>query len=790
MKKNISINISGIIFHIEEDGYESLRKYLDSINKYFASFDDSSEILADIEGRVAEIFLSKLNEGKQVITAEDVSALIATMGSVSDFKAAEEQELKSETAHRGTVGSDTAENTSERYRSGEQQRLYRDQKRKILGGVCSGIANYFGIDAVWIRLLFGVLAFAYGFTIIVYLIMWAAVPGSFDLDEPVAAKKMFRDGERKVIGGVSGGVAAFFGMDIILVRVLFVVFAALFGIGFAVYIVLWIALPEARTITDRMEMQGEPVTLSNIESNIKRNLNIDPNHEESVITKILLFPFRLIGVILGALGKILLPLLEVIRVAIGIVVVLMGLGFVLTALIAGGVLIGVFSLNAFPWSDVSSADMSIPLNVILNSFSGWMVLAGFLVIMVPAVLITMLGTSIVARKMVFSPTVGWTLFVLFFVSVAMLSIMIPRIVYSFKEEGEYEVVENFKPTGSKLYLRVNEVGMDDYDGARLDIKASENQEFKLIKTFYAKGTTRQQAIENARMISYGNSINDSLLVFDSNVMFNDNAVFRDQRVTLELQVPYNYPFVLDESASRLVTHYIDWDRRKDNTWEMTEKGLRCITCPVSEQDKNKIDDDALTDFDEIDVRGIFDVRVHQGSDYRVEMAGTDSEKDKYKVIRLGKTLIVDYKGADKKFDWNGPRVSDIEEMRIDITLPSLRKVEAEGFGRLQFEHLDAEELSMELRGPVKVRGELSVRDLVLNLTGKAEAELSGSATNLDAELQFASKLKAYNLEVQDALVEVSGASNAKVNVSQNLEIEEGLASDVDFRGNPNVRKRD
>ena len=92
MKKNISINISGIIFHIEEDGYESLRKYLDSISRYFASFEDSSEILADIESRIAEIFLSKLNEGKQVITADDVKSLIATMGSVSDFKAAEEQE--------------------------------------------------------------------------------------------------------------------------------------------------------------------------------------------------------------------------------------------------------------------------------------------------------------------------------------------------------------------------------------------------------------------------------------------------------------------------------------------------------------------------------------------------------------------------------------------------------------------------------------------------------------------------------------------------------------------------
>src|SRR5882672_3122807 len=135
MKKNISINISGIIFHIEEDGYETLRKYLDAVNKYFAAFDDNSEILADIEGRIAEIFLSRLNDGKQVITAEDVANLIATMGSVSDFKAAEEQEF---------AGAAAKESTGERTSSAPaaSKKLYRDKNRKILGGVCSGLAHY------------------------------------------------------------------------------------------------------------------------------------------------------------------------------------------------------------------------------------------------------------------------------------------------------------------------------------------------------------------------------------------------------------------------------------------------------------------------------------------------------------------------------------------------------------------------------------------------------------------------------------------------------------------------
>src|SRR4051812_23395897 len=221
MKKNISINISGIIFHIEEDGYETLKKYLDSINRYFSNFEDSSEILADIESRIAEIFLSKLNEEKQVITSEDVNGLVATMGSVSDFKAVEDQD----TVNTSSSSAEPKRNTSEQGQAGNtysgaqtftsSKQLLRDQKRKILGGVCAGLANYFNVDVLWIRLIFALPAFVYGLTFIVYIIMWIFVPGSYDLDEPVLSKKMYRDRERKVIGGVAGGAAAYLGVDII-----------------------------------------------------------------------------------------------------------------------------------------------------------------------------------------------------------------------------------------------------------------------------------------------------------------------------------------------------------------------------------------------------------------------------------------------------------------------------------------------------------------------------------------------------------------------------------------------
>jgi phage shock protein PspC (stress-responsive transcriptional regulator) len=281
MKRNISINISGIIFHIEEDGYDPLRNYLDSINGYFGSFQDSSEILADIESRIAELFLSKLNDGKQVITLEDVQSLVATMGNVSDFKAAEEQEANDGEQPKAERSGE--ESTFRNTASTANKKLYRDGKRKVLGGVCSGLGYYFNIDPVWPRVLFALLAIAsYGGLILAYIIFWIVIPSSDELEEETTIKKMYRDPEKKVLGGVAGGIAAFFGADVTVTRLLFVVLGFIGGLGFLLYIILWIALPEAKTITEKMEMQGEPVTLSNIESTVKKNLN-EKDQEESTL---------------------------------------------------------------------------------------------------------------------------------------------------------------------------------------------------------------------------------------------------------------------------------------------------------------------------------------------------------------------------------------------------------------------------------------------------------------------------------------------------------------------------
>ncbi len=188
MKKTIRINISGYIFNIDEDAYQTLKIWLDSISEKYKNEQDGEEIFNDIEMRVAELFEEKVgNEG--VVTQKEVNEIIKIMGNPEDFES-EEEEKHSEPAF------------STEKKTRKQKRLYRDDEDKIIAGVCSGLGSYFGIDPVIIRLLF-VLAVIVG------------------------------------------------------------------GFGTLLYIILWIAVPKAETISQKLEMNGEPVTVSNIEKAIR-----------------------------------------------------------------------------------------------------------------------------------------------------------------------------------------------------------------------------------------------------------------------------------------------------------------------------------------------------------------------------------------------------------------------------------------------------------------------------------------------------------------------------------------
>lgn len=338
-------------------------------------------------------------------------------------------------------------------------------------------------------------------------------------------------------------------------------------------------------------------------------------------------------------------------------------------------------------------------------------------------------------------------------------------------------------------LRIRETGLDDYDVTSLSLKGYEGKTLKLVQYFEAQGRTRQEAANNARMIDYKVSQQDSVLTFDSNIQFREGAVFRAQRLKMTLYIPYNYPFVLDDNTWRLLSQYIENENRNGNTWIINSDGwLKCTTCESETEwkqddtDSVAIDQYGLEDFSEVELNGLLDVTITRGNTYAVEWTGRDREKEKYKIYTQGNTLVIDYNN-EKRINWKSNPLK-LEELSIRITLPELDRLEAGGAGKVRFADFTEDNLEIDASGVVEIRGEVNVRDLQVNLNGASELILKGEGTSLDARISGASRLSAYDYRVRDADVRTSGASKAKVYVTRRLEMHQGIASKINYKGNP------
>jgi len=185
MKITVSVNLGGYSFNIDEDAYSELKRYLKNLEMHFAGEESSSEILSDIESRMAELFRARLTGYKQVITITDVNDIISIMGNPEDISDNEGPSPKEKFSTPGT------------------HRMYRDPDRRIIGGVCSGMGAYWDIEP-WI------------------------------------------------------------------IRVIFLAFAMAGGLGILVYLVLYVVLPEAKTTAQKIEMKGDPVNIHNITESVKK----------------------------------------------------------------------------------------------------------------------------------------------------------------------------------------------------------------------------------------------------------------------------------------------------------------------------------------------------------------------------------------------------------------------------------------------------------------------------------------------------------------------------------------
>ena len=294
MKKVININFQGRILPIEEMAYENLKQYIESLRTYFEQEEGKDEIINDIECRVAELCEDRLKKGAVCISEEDIELIITSIGRPADFEAQEGFEANTNANTGANQAQSNTQNTGE---PTYQKRLYRDEQNKVLGGVCAGIANYLNLDPILVRVLWLLL---FGISFVAYLLLWIAVPSSSEKEVGGIRKRLFRDIDHKVIGGVCAGLSKYFGIKVLIVRLLFIIpsvvttfnwdhfhlfqfwdfedFPNFIGLTFFgpgaifIYIVLWLVLPEARTSAEKLEMVGEKVDINSIKNTIQTDM--------------------------------------------------------------------------------------------------------------------------------------------------------------------------------------------------------------------------------------------------------------------------------------------------------------------------------------------------------------------------------------------------------------------------------------------------------------------------------------------------------------------------------------
>ena len=491
MKKTIKINLSGLVFTLDEDAYQELKNYLDSISSRFRDMKEGSEIISDIESRIAEIFQSKVNDKKEVITLEDVNDVISIMGKPEDFYDSEEEP---ETSSKRTD-----------YTRKENRKLYRDPENAIFGGVAAGLAAYFGIEAWIIRLLLVILTFP---------------------------------------------------IQVILI----------------IYIVLWIVLPKAVSSAQRLEMRGEKVTVSNIEKSVKEEYDsVKENVKRVSQSKEFEKTKNVLGEILHVIGQILLVILKIILVIIGVAFTIAGIA----------ALIGISSLVFFKYAlfppDFWPLIHGIPFAEFFHSFAdpGTFTLfsfALFLVIAIPIVAIIYGGIKLIFRFKANDKPVGLAGLVLWLIS---LITMVTILAYDGRGDDtsgqttESEYIMPFDSDTLMVYMQ-RDPGIENFNDAwyydddedwhiisdaektygkiNINIDFTNNRKFEILIRKKSYGKSKLTEVINAENIIYRYSQNSNNLYLDPYFALNKIHKWNSPETEVTIRVPEGKHIYLDENT--------------------------------------------------------------------------------------------------------------------------------------------------------------------------------------------------------------------------------------------------
>jgi phage shock protein PspC (stress-responsive transcriptional regulator) len=528
MNKTIIINMNGIVFHIEEDAYEILKSYMTDVKRHFSTSADSLEITTDIENRIAEMFSEILTaENKQVIVELDVKTVVDQMGSVSDFENAEDDNK--------TYGNYTY-NT-------ESRRLFRDPDDHLVAGVCSGIANYFDLDAVWIRLAFAIsVAFA--------------------------------------------------------------------GSGLILYIILWIVVPKAVTRADKMAMKGEKQNLQGFKKNfedelssMRQNISNFSHEAQPFVYKVRDFIgdfFHHFGIFLAGTGRVLVKL-------VGIFILLCCLSLTIFLVIALFALLG-FGRFA-PFHD-------LPVGLLRHNHAEYIYISAFLCAFIPVLSIIFLTLKGIFNTGSLNRSTGTTFLVIWLCALGTFTYYVAQVVLNFKDAAQYSETVAIKPVkGNTYYLKLNDLkyfsaedstrlnikmlspnvritedpgDYDDFNSfdsrrVHLNIEKSDVNQPVLIETFKAKGRSYDDALANVRNTKYIFSQQDTILKFDYRLYALKNDLWHDEELYITLKLPLNSKVVVDERLSDVVEginvhdckEINKQDRATSAAFIMTDNGLQC-----------------------------------------------------------------------------------------------------------------------------------------------------------------------------------------------------------------------
>jgi phage shock protein PspC (stress-responsive transcriptional regulator) len=172
MNKTVNINIGGLFFNVDENAFQKLSRYFDAIKRSLSNAGGQEEIMKDIEMRVAELLQERQLTEKHVVNLADVDAVVAVMGQPEDYRIDDEET---------TTGSASS------FSKTISKKLYRDKDNGLIGGVCTGLGHYFGVDAIWIKIALIIAVFAgFGTGILIYIILWAVTPNANTTSEKIS----------------------------------------------------------------------------------------------------------------------------------------------------------------------------------------------------------------------------------------------------------------------------------------------------------------------------------------------------------------------------------------------------------------------------------------------------------------------------------------------------------------------------------------------------------------------------------------------------------------------------